>query len=271
MMYIVAIAGVGPAYADGMPGGNVNDQVVRTVDIAKPAIVRIITQLSGQLAVTFSNGQTVNFPQTPQDGVNGYILAFSGSGAFISAHGDVLTADHVINPVQDDKEELDAGLQQEAAPDIAKYINQNLNPAQPVTENQVTQQLASGQLASTPNYTQPVSRVYLNVDFSGPLTVANFRSIPATQYADVDQIKKQSPFTDFDIAIIHVKGMDNMPMLQLGDSSLVQSQDKLTVLGFPGNADISNNATDLLTLSVTPVLVSAKKTAPNGSPLLQVT
>jgi len=254
-----------------VPGGNVNDQVVRTVDIAKPAIVRIITQLSGQLTVTFSNGQKVTFPQTAQNGDNGYIMAFSGSGAFISAHGDVLTADHVINPVQDDKEELDSGLQQEAAPDVAAYINQNLNPAQPVTEAQVVQQLANGQLASTPQYGQQVSRVYLSVDFSGPLTVTDFRNIPTTQYANVDQIKKQSPFTEFDIAIIHVKGMDNMPMLQMGNSSAVQQQDKLTVLGFPGNADISNNPTDLLTPSITPVVVSAKKTAPNGSPLLQVT
>ena len=31
------------AYADGIPGGNVTDPTVRAVDIAEPAVVRIIT------------------------------------------------------------------------------------------------------------------------------------------------------------------------------------------------------------------------------------
>src|SRR5437016_6474380 len=76
------------------PGGNVADPVIRAVDIAKPAIVRIITFINGRLTVHFSSTQNVTFPLTGSP----YQITLSGSGSFISAHGDILTADHVVNP-----------------------------------------------------------------------------------------------------------------------------------------------------------------------------
>src|SRR5262245_9264070 len=63
LTFLVIAGGVPAAYADGMPGGNVSDPVVRAVDIAKPAVVRIITFLTGQLTVHFSATQNVTFPQ----------------------------------------------------------------------------------------------------------------------------------------------------------------------------------------------------------------
>lgn len=256
------------AYASGVPGGNIADPVVRAADIAKPAVVRIITILTGQLSVTLPNGQNVTFPTTPQQGGgNGYPLALSGTGAFISAHGDLLTADHVVNPIVDDKAGLDQGLQQIAAQDIADYINQNLKPAQTISPDQVAQELASGQLPSSSQYQLQQSRVYLSTDFTGPLSDSNINSVP---FAVVDQIKQHSPFSNLDIAIIHVNGMDNMPMLQLGDSSAVQQQDNLTIIGFPGNGDVSSRPTELLTSSINQVLVSSIKTTDSGAPLIQV-
>src|SRR2546430_4760742 len=85
-------------YASGRPGGNVTDPVVRAVDVAEPAVVRIITSLGGHLTVHFSQGSSVTFPQGTG---NSYPLQLSGSGTFITAHGDILTADHVINPPHD--------------------------------------------------------------------------------------------------------------------------------------------------------------------------
>src|SRR6266568_5535654 len=87
------------AYASTLtaPGGNITDPVVKAVDIAEPADVRILTQLAGQLSVTLG-GKAVTFPTTPQNGVDGYVLDLLGSGAFISGKGDLLTADHVVNP-----------------------------------------------------------------------------------------------------------------------------------------------------------------------------
>jgi hypothetical protein len=275
LSYIVGVVGViclmllgmtgnpATAYADGIPGGNVSDPVVRAVDIAKPAVVRIITFLNGQLTVHFPT-QNVTFPQ----GSNGYQMGFSGSGTFITAHGEILTADHVVNPPRPD---LDQFLQQQGAQDVANYMNQVLKVNPQVTVDQVTAQLASGQLRSDTQYSTPQSRVYLSTDYTGPLNVTDIQNVPTNLYAPVDRIEQQSSFTAKDVAIIHVNNMNDMAMVQLGDSSNVQQQDNLTIIGFPGNGDIAgNSATDLLTLSVNPVFVSSIKTTNAGAPVIQV-
>src|SRR2546430_4935647 len=85
------------SYAAGRPGGNVTDPVVRAVDIAEPAVARIFTTVGCHLTVHFSNTNSVTFTQSG----SGYSLLLSGSGTFITAHGDILTADHVIKPHHD--------------------------------------------------------------------------------------------------------------------------------------------------------------------------
>jgi serine protease Do len=266
-LILMGVVGNSPkAYADGIPGGNVSDPVVRAVDIAKPAVVRIITILNGQLIVHFAapTRKDVTFPQSS----NGYQIALSGSGTFITATGEILTADHVVNPPQQD---LDQFLQQQAAQDIANYMDQVLKTNPPVSTDQVTAQLASGQLSSTSQYSTPQSRVYLSTAYTGPLNVTNIQDVPSNLLAPVDRIEKQSSFNDKDVAIIHVSNMNDMAMVQLGDSTSVQQQDNLTIIGFPGNGDIAGNtATDLLTLSVNPVFVSSFKTTNTGAPVIQV-
>jgi S1-C subfamily serine protease len=264
---LLGVAGNSPTvYADGIPGGNVSDPTVRAVDIAKPAVVRIITMLNGQLIVHFAapTNSVVTFPQ----GSSGYQLAFSGSGTFITASGEILTADHVVNPPQQD---LDQFLQQQAAQDVATYMNQVLKANPPVTTDQVTAQLASGQLRSNTQYSAPQSRVYLSTAYTGPLNVTDIQNVPSNLYAPVDRIEKQSAFNDKDVAIIHVSNMNDMAMVQLGDSTSVQQQDNLTIIGFPGNGDIAgNSATDLLTPSVNKVFVSSIKTTNSGASVIQV-
>ena len=103
------------------------------------------------------------------------------------------------------------------------------------------------------------------------MNVTNIQDVPSNLYAPVDRIEKQSSFNDKDVAIIHVSNMNDMAMVQLGDSSSVQQQDNLTIIGFPGNGDIAGNtATDLLTLSINPVFVSSFKTTNTGAPVIQV-
>jgi serine protease Do len=250
-------------YASG-PGGNVSDPLVRAVDIAEPAVVRIFTVVNSTLTVHFSSTSNVTFPQQSNAA---YQLEFSGTGTFISAHGDILTADHVINPPQDD---MTSFLDQTAAPDVASYINQNLKPSQPVTADQVAQELQSGQLASTPQYNTPASQVFLSTSFTGPLTAPDLNSVPAQYQARVDKIEQESAVNQQDVAIVHVSNMDDMPSVQLGDSSNVQQQDTLTIIGFPGNGDVSNAPDDLLTSSVNQILVSSIKTTSTGAPVIQV-
>src|SRR5260370_219981 len=263
LISLLSGGGVAAAHTYDIPGGNVADPVVRAVDIAQPAVVRIITQIDGKLIVHFSSGN-VSFPQ---GGGNGYPLGFGGSGTFISANGDILTADQVVNPPQSG---LDSFLQQKAAQDVANYMNQVQKVNPPVTPDQVAQALASGQLNSTSQYDTPFSRAYLSFAFTGPLSATTFQSIPVNVFSNVDRIEAQSAFNQKDVAIIHVSNMDDMPMVQLGDSSGVQVQDQLTIIGFPGNGDVSTTPTNLLTSSVNTVSVSSIKTTDTGAPLIQV-
>ncbi len=243
------------------PGGNVADPVIRAVDIAKPAIVRIITFVDGRLTVHFSSTQSVTFPLTG----NPYQITLSGSGAFISAHGDILTADHVINPPQQD---LNTFLDQVAAQDVTNYYNQHSST--PATQDQITQALTSGQLPSSGQFGTPSSQVFLSTDFTGPLSATSVQNIPQADFATVDHIERQSSVNDKDVAIIHVSNMNDMASIQLDDSSTVQPQDQLTIIGFPGNGDVSTLPTDLLTSSVITVTVSSIKTTDTGAPLIQV-
>jgi S1-C subfamily serine protease len=252
------------SFAAGKPGGDVANPVVRAVDIAEPAVVRIITTLGGHLTVHFSQTSSVTFPQgTGQS----YPLQLSGSGTFISSHGDILTADHVINPPHD--QSLSQFLDDLAAKDVTAYINLNAKPGSQVTADQVDQELKSGQLASTPNYDPASSEVFLNTSYTGPLSAPDFSSLPFQIHAAVDRIEKESSFNDKDVAIIHV-GMNDMASVQLGDSGNVQQQDQLTIIGFPGNGDVSNRPTDLLTASVNSINVSSIKTTDSGAQVIQV-
>ncbi len=263
VMSMLVGGGVASAHTFDIPGGNVSDPVVRAVDIAQPAVVRIITQIDGKLVVHFTSGN-VTFPQ---DGSNGYPLDLSGTGTFISAHGDILTADHVVNPPQSD---LDSFLQQTAAPDVATYMNQVLHVNPQVTADLVTQELVGGQLNSSSQYATPQSAAYLSFAFTGPLSATSFQNIPSNVFSNVDRIEAQSAVNQKDVAIIHVSNMNDMPMVQLGDSSGVQVQDQLTIIGFPGNGDVSTTPTNLLTSSVNTVNVSSIKTTDTGAPLIQV-
>ncbi len=85
----------------------------------------------------------------------------------------------------------------------------------------------------------------------------------------MDRIEKESPVTEKDVAIVHVS-MDDMPSLQLGDSSNVHQQDQLTIIGFPGSGDVSTRPTDLLTASTNTITVSSVKTTNAGAQVIQV-
>lgn len=260
LLLAATIANTLTAYADSIPGGNVSDPLVRAVDIARPAIVRIITTVSGHLDVQFPSGQTVTFPLTGQPP---YQVQLSGTGTFISSNGDILTADHVVSPPPQI-------LQDTAAPDVATYISQHPNTGlQAASATQVDQALVANQLKSTAHYDQKSSEVFLSTDYTGPLTATTLADVPSTMHATVDKIEKESPFDQMDVAVIHAPFQDT-PGVQLGDSSNVQPQDALRIIGFPGNADVNELPQNLFTSSVNDITVSSIKTTQSGAPLIQV-
>jgi len=257
---------VTPAYAAAMPGGNIANAEVRAVDLAKPAVVRIITTVGGQISVRFptATNASVTFPQ----GGN-YDLKLSGSGTFISSTGDIITADHVIKPPHDHT--MDMALETMAAQDIADYVNGHYAASTTYTKNDVLGALESGYFLSDKHYTDSTSEVYMSTDYTGPLAVKDMVAVPDAAHAKVDQILQESAVDEKDMALIHVK-MTNTPSVQFGDSSSVAQQDTLTIIGFPGNGDISEkkDPTTFLTSSVNKIFVSAMKRTDSGADVIQV-
>ena len=267
LLLSLAWGGGRAAHAENRPGGNVADPVIRAVDIAQPAVVRIFTNIDSHLIVHFPQGGDVTFPQ---DNTKAYTLGFSGTGTFISAKGDILTADHVVNPPKD--QTLNQYLNQMAMQDVAQYINQDPKKVglSQTTPDQVLQQLNSGQLKSTTSYNQPASEVFLSTAYTGPQSVSDINQVPPQLRSNVDSIKAQSAVNQKDLAIVHANFSFDTPSVQLGDSSNVQTQDQLTIIGFPGNGDVSQKPTDLLTSSVNDIKVSSIKSTDNGAPVIQV-
>jgi serine protease Do len=256
------IPGNSIAFAESIPGGNVSDTTIRAVDIAQPAVVRIITNENAQLAVHFATPNTdVTFPQTPS---GTYQINLSGTGTFITSQGDILTADHVVSPPTSD---LNGALYGLAAQDVADYMNKGASTQ--VTKDQVLQQLTSGQLKNTPAYQKPSSSVFLSTAYTSQTDAINFNSLPTGIGVNVDKIKMESSPDKQDTAIIHVPLTDTLSV-PLANSSDVNPQDQLTIVGFPGNADVSQKPDSLLTPSLNQIYVSSLKTSNSGAPLIQV-
>ena len=255
------------AVASAIPGGNIQNSIVRAVDIDKPAIVRILTTLNATLTVHFPNQGSATFP------VNGgkYKLQLSGSGAFISPHGDILTADHVVQPPHDTS--MDNVLQGLAAEDVANYINQNFARATPYTSAEAYSDLNYGIFASQSQYDTPTSEVYLSTDYTGLIHARTLASMPKSLHAPVEKIEGKSDVAKNDIAIVHVR-MNDTPSIILGDSSAVAQQDNLTIIGFPGNGDLGDvdkpDPTTFLTSSVNQIYVSSIKQNSDSGTLIQV-
>ncbi len=253
------------AHAQGVPGGNIANPVVRAVDLAKPAVVRIITTIGGRLTVHFNDMDSASFPQNGST----YKLQLSGSGTFITAQGDILTADHVVTPPHD--QALDQYLYQVAAQDITNYISTHFNGAPPTSKDDVIGALSGGLFRSETHYSQASSEAFLSTDYAGKINATSLDTVPSTLHAPVDRIEAESKFAERDMAIIHVK-MNDTPGIPLGDSSNVEQQDDLTIIGFPGNGDISEKKmpTTVLTSSVNRVYVSSLKQTDEGASVIQV-
>ncbi len=266
--YMLALApGAG---ADGRPpGGRFSDPVVRAVDIAQPSIVRIAAIYSARVTLTLC-GQDVSLPASG----GGYTLGATGSGAFVSANGDILTADHVVDVPKD---LLDQAIFQEptSSSDIANLLNTNPNChlSQPISANDV----AAGyvQYAGIPyavHYSSPRRLVWQSTAFTGPVSntsqSSTLQGLLAAPYHEATVVSSSS-VNDNDVAIVHVD-MSDTPNIQLDNSAAVAVEDQLTIIGYPGNGDVTDDGTDLLTPSVNIISISAVKSNDNGEQLIQV-
>jgi serine protease Do len=247
---------------DSIPGGDVTNPAIRAVDIAKPAVVRILTDVPSHLTVHFPPTTDVSFPQQSN---GNYHLAVTGAGTFISSQGDVLTADSVVEPPQD--QVLNPGLYSAAAQDVANYMNQNgLSGSTQETVDDVVQKLTSGKLPSTPVYNSPTSVVYLSAEYAGTYAQSDLNSVPSNLKATVDTIKAHSPPDQDDLAIVHVP-MTDTPSVALGNSDNVQQQDQLKIMGFVSSADASPKPQTFLASSIRSANVISKD---SGTSTIQI-
>lgn len=259
-----------PARAAGRPpGGRLSDPVVREIVIASPAVVRIATEYDATLSLSVCGARTT-LPGNDKT----YPMTFTGSGAFVSGNGDILTADHVVHS---DKQTLDDYILQlpDVDRDVARFLTQACQVSPPITAADVYNGIlqASG-IPITTTYSDPKITAWRSTSFTGALTA----SAPSSQ-SMVDGLMKaqrfpatvtrSSEFQQDDLALLRVALRDT-PSIQLDKSAEVAVGDSLTIIGFPGNGDLNADPTNLLTPSVNTAVVSAIKRNDNGSPLLQV-
>lgn len=240
------------------PGGNFADPVVREVDIDQPAVVRVVTEELATLSVQLCT-RAVTLPRSGGT----YDIGATGTGAFITSTGEVLTADHVVELPDDE-------IVIFAAQDVADLLN-NASAFDPGCQLQggpvSASDIASGNVnvKFTAHVSNKRTGVWLSTGYTGPLKVTSLKEDPPKDA----RLITNSSYTQDDLAIIQVN-MTDTPSIALDPSANVAVDDPLTVIGFPGNGDINENASNLLTASVNGVVVSAFKTNDNGSPLIQV-
>jgi hypothetical protein len=265
-----AIFGASVAFADDRPpGGNFSNPVVRAVDIAQPAIVRIATLYNVTVMIP-ACGQTITLPASG----SGYVAGGTGSGAFVSSNGDILTADHVVDiPKSDLDAEVLGDPQSQAAQDAADAVNQVCRPSQQLTASDVANGvLQANGINPQIKYSAPQRLAWQDTSYTGPTSSAAPSSfldgLMSAPHQDAT-IVASSSFNQNDLAIVHV-ALSDTPSIQLDNSTSVAVQDQLTIIGFPGNGDVSTSATDLFTPSVNVITVSAIKAGDNGAQLIQV-
>jgi len=205
-----AVARAASPVADGTrpPGGNLADPVVRQVDIARPAVVRVDTSERATIDIRLCT-RAVTLPLSG----GAYTVEGTGTGTFVSASGDILTADHVVEfPDQD--------IVYFAAQDIASLLNNagaydpGCHLASPVTANDVAAGAVDFSYAT--HYSNRSTFVWLSTSYSGVLAATRVRDAP---HEDA-RVLGTSSYTQNDLALIHVN-MTDTPSVQLDNSAQV--------------------------------------------------
>jgi S1-C subfamily serine protease len=257
------------AAKDRPPGGVLTSPVVRAIDVSMPAVVRIATLYSAHLTLS-ACGLTVTLPAS-----GAYTVGGLGSGAFVSAHGDVLTADHVVDIDRASLDDEMFGVRQ-VGTDVASFLNAACRPSAPVTADDVANGIVQfNGFPYSARYSPPRVLVWRSESYSGAITGTSsstnaslLAGLMTAPYKEA-HVLATSSFGEDDLALIHVDLTDT-PSIQLDSARQLAVEDALTVIGFPGNGDFNGDPTNLLTPSVNNVTISALKRNDNGSQLIQV-
>ncbi|HKP85718.1 MAG TPA: trypsin-like peptidase domain-containing protein [Blastocatellia bacterium] len=205
---------------------------------SKPSVVRI---LDGYVGTYFWSRTGRN-----------YQVAYvgSGSGAFINPNGYIATNAHVTDLSHQGEDKGKELLFIEFVKKIAQ--ESGYNPQAVLGNREVVSQIYQESQLRTFNH---IHHVILPDGSNQQFEIKAFGA-PVGEGKDVSIIK------------IEVK---NAPVLKLGDSDKVQLQDHITVIGYPAAADTAVlDQKSELEASITDGKVSARKSAQDGAPVLQV-
>lgn len=212
--------------------------VQQAVTRDSPAVVRIVSVVQAQLTCSAcaSDGSDII---SPAPGSSPFTYFSSGSGAFISPDGAILTADHVVDHSVNNPEDVNF-VEQQAAQDIASRYN--------TTSDQALQFLQNNPSRVSITFSVTLQRAYLSTAYTG-----NLHDTSHIYAFTVSSIAASSPVTKQDTAIVRintagVKPAPDFPYLTLS-SQPVQALDTVTAIAFPADADLALNSADFTALA----------------------
>ncbi len=224
-----------PAQA-ASPAGNADSVAQQAVQLDSPAVTRIVSVVNARLTCTgcATDGSDIH---SPYDG-SAFTFYSSGSGAFISADGAILTADHVVDHSMNNSEDVDF-VEQQAKQDIAQHYNATSDQA----------------LAYLQNHPSRVSIDFKIAFQKAFLSTAYTDNLPDTAHLyafAITSIVASSPVDKQDTAIVRIdtsgiKPAPDFPYLTLADSQ-VNALDNVTAIAFPADADLALNTVDFTAL-----------------------
>ena len=196
------------------------------VRVDSPAVVRIITQFFGKLVCQgcYTDGTDAIFPTG--GGFYDTGVAASGSGAFVSPDGYIMTADHVIadNPADTT---VNQAIEDLAIADYAAKQGVSVSSATALFQANDSYITYTHQLKTN---------IFLSTSYTGTLqSVNDVKSFP------LGQVVAQSPVDQQDTAIIKIATQD-MPFLTLAPPDVTHAGDTVTALAYPGDADVAKNS-----------------------------
>lgn len=217
---LIVLGALAPAAAQ--TPGDAADATERAVALASPSVSFIQTSLTVRIRVTYQDFTKIS--GLGQITERYWLDWATGSGFTVRPDGTIVTASHVVEPNQRDVKTYAANQM--------LLIGGGYNIDDLYTRYQVTDDFAMNRLLQqcyrgvACDYTiKPTVQVYSAADVARSEFPVG---LPA-------RVVSSTGFKETDVAVLKVD-TQNMPTVQLADSSAVESGDELVALGFPGSA-----------------------------------